>query len=109
MTRKKNEIETTGVIYRLDDKDEMTVVHKNHKMNSNKVYEYNGTKYKLTAYLGGKSITKEIERLLGKKDNFMLINMKTYFWGDSYKKILSSLICKSSIETNLLLYELPTF
>ena len=73
--RKKNEIETTGVIYRLDDKDEMTVVHKNHKMNSNKVYEYNGTKYKLTAYLGGKSITKEIERLLGKKDNFMLINI----------------------------------
>lgn len=73
--RKKNEIETTGVIYRLDDMDDITVVHKNHKMNSTKVYEYNGTKYKLTAYLGGKSITKEIERLLGKKDNFMLINI----------------------------------
>jgi exonuclease SbcC len=55
--------------------DDITVVHKNHKMNSTKVYEYNGTKYKLTAYLGGKSITKEIERLLGKKDNFMLINI----------------------------------
>jgi len=73
--RKKNEIETTGVIYRLDDMDDVTVVHKNHKMNSTKVYEYNGTKYKLTAYLGGKSVTKEIERLLGKKDNFMLINI----------------------------------
>jgi len=73
--RKKNEIETVGVIYRLDNMDDITIIHKNHKMNSSKVYEYNGSKYKLTPYLGGKSITKEIERLLGKKDNFMLINI----------------------------------
>ena len=73
--RKKDEIETTGTIYKLDNTDDIKIVHKNHKMNSNKIYEYNGIKYKLLAYLGGKSTTKEIERLLGKKDNFMLINI----------------------------------
>jgi DNA repair exonuclease SbcCD ATPase subunit len=73
--RKKEEIETIGFLYRLDDINDITIVHKNHKMNTNLLYEYNGTKYKLTAYLSGKSITKEIERLLGKKDNFMLINI----------------------------------
>ena len=55
--------------------DEVTIVHKNHKMNNNQVYEYNGIIYKLSVYLSGKSITKEIEKLLGKKDNFMLINI----------------------------------
>jgi len=73
--RKKDEIETTGTIYKLDNTEDIKIVHKNHKMNGNKMYEYNGIKYKLLAYLGGKSTTKEIERLLGKKDNFMLINI----------------------------------
>lgn len=73
--RKKDEIDISGTIYRLDDIDDVKIVHKNHKMNSNKIYEYNDVKYKLSAYLSGKSTTKEIERLLGKKENFMLINI----------------------------------
>ena len=73
--RKKEEIEISGTIYKLEEEDKVKIVHKNHKMNSNKIYEYNDVKYKLVAYLCGKSTTREIERLIGKKDNFMLINI----------------------------------
>lgn len=73
---KKNLIETESYLYKLVDKnEEITESSKKNKNNKVEQYIYRNEEYKKKLIMEGASINKEIVKLIGTKDNFLLMNM----------------------------------
>lgn len=74
---KKNLIETDSYLYKLILSNEVveTETIKKNKNNKFEKYIYNGIEYKTKLLMEGASVNKEIIKMIGTKDNFMLMNM----------------------------------
>lgn len=98
---KKGLIETDSYLYKLIDNYEESnnETFKNTKSNKLEVYEYDGNTYikKLISSEGG--VNKEINSMIGSKDNFMLMNMVMQHDNISFRN-------KNQTERKILLYKL---
>lgn len=73
---KKGLIETDSYLYKLVDKnEELNESNKKNKNNKSELYIYRNEQYKKKLMMEGTSINKEIVKLIGTKDNFLLMNM----------------------------------